>query len=138
MTFTDRLRASFLTSIADLFIGSSSVLMILILLAHPADEQRVQRFVDVELWCKRAGSAWLVGARDSGGSSTIDEWLAHATHGALLLRVGMWVGRQEMDCYRRFERAALVHNKRLTRRGIVEATVAPVLLPRAPVEHAEP
>src|SRR5262245_39655121 len=110
MNFTYKVRAAFLTSIADLFFGAASILMILIVIAGPADGMRTPRFVDLELWCVRAGErSWLIATRDRTKVWDISEWFEKETQGALLFRVGLWVGRTELDCYHKFDEASRRH-----------------------------
>src|SRR5262245_25278944 len=125
MDFTSRLRAAFLTSIADLFISASSILLILVVLARPVAEVQTPRFVDRELWCQsKEGAGWLLTSARGESAWTFKEWLERETDGALLIRAGIWVGRNEMACYREFEQAAVQHNARLTQRGTVTASIA--------------
>jgi hypothetical protein len=130
MDLTTRLRGAFLTSIADLFLGASSILLMLVVLAGSAAENEIARFVDRQLWCQRAeGAGWLLTVGKGGPVWTLQEWFEKETHGALLIRVGLWVARNEVDCYRQFELASRRHNARLIQRGRVTASVAPILLP---------
>jgi len=130
MDFTNRLRGAFLTSIADLFFGASSILLMLVVLAGSAAENEITRFVDRQLWCQRAeGAGWLLTRGQGKPTWTFQEWFEKETDGALLIRVGLWVARNEVDCYRQFEQASRRHNARLTQRGTVTASVAPILLP---------
>jgi hypothetical protein len=133
MDFAARLRAAFLTSIADLFFGASAIVLVVVVLAEPSSENRtvvVPRFVDRQLWCHPAeGSGWLLANEQGTAKWNFKSWLEQETGGQLLIRAGIWTERGEVECYRMFEHAARAHNARLSERGKVTASVTPVLLP---------
>lgn len=130
MDFTSKLRAAFLTSIADLFFGVSAILLILVVIPRrPADEERAQRYVDQQVWCERSEGGWNLATADGSRHWTMPQWFKTETSDALLIRVGVWAARNEVECYRKFAEAALKHNAHLTERGNVSASVAPMLLP---------
>lgn len=130
MRFASRQRTAFLMTMADLFLGASAILIILIVLARPSDEKRVPRFVDIELSCIGVSDdGWLLTMEQGDNSWTMPEWFEQQANGALLLRVGLWIRRSEIGCYRAFKNKAKQHNAQLMRRGAVGASVMPILLP---------
>jgi len=130
LSTTTRLRYGFYLSIADLFIGASGMLLCLIILASEIDDQRVPRFVDIVVTCERIAQQWAVRDPELGTPPLpISQWINSASKDALLLRVGLLVERNEMDCYREFDRAARRHNRGLAERGTAAASMAIVFMP---------
>jgi len=129
---TSRLRSALFVSIGDLFISATSVLLVLIVVAEPAEDPRVRRQVDVVVRCERLDPSrgWIVADPAVPGETLrVVTWIERATAAALLQRVGVLVERHELRCFEAMAVAAAAHNRRLTNRGARGGALAVLALP---------
>ncbi|MEC9434743.1 MAG: hypothetical protein VYD87_17705 [Pseudomonadota bacterium] len=142
----ERIGAAMMMGVGDLFVGASGVLICLIVLASETPEDRTLRQVDMEVACAGdAEAGWRLspvpetggaGQGDATGEATSgatpEDWVDRRREAMLLLRVGVRVGRGQLDCYRDLSAAVRAHNLRLSMReegGVSRPALALAFLP---------
>lgn len=135
---SQKLGAALYLSIADLFIGASGVLIVLIILASPDSDRKVLRFVDLLVSCTRSEDGWQLQRKTEGAETTgagngepkgIEIWVKDLHFEGLLARVGVLADRNQLSCFKDFDNAVLAHNRSLSARGTKGVAIAAFLIP---------
>lgn len=127
----NRLRAALYLCIADLFIGASGVIIVLVVLSTRTDVARYPRNVDVIVGCASGSNGSRVIADRTGPdqSQSVEDWVRSVEPHGLIARVGVLTPPDALGCYADVEMAVLAHNRRLTTRSGEGGVIAVVFLP---------
>jgi hypothetical protein len=145
--YNSKLQAALFLSIADLFIGSAAIIVVIIVMTSSPQEPKVRQTIDHLVQCQQQASGdWLVRGLpfesdaqnglvskdkllEETGFVTQAAWLNALPNDRFMLRAGVLVSPDNMGCLFQLKKLAKAHNRTLEQRGKIAVVLAIAAIP---------